>query len=269
MSDTHDLAVRLLRTYADVHTPEDADVARLARRLARSRAALPRPRGRPHRGIAVAALASAAAAVLVLGLVDRVEQTADEPSARPALHDFDAAHDHDRGVAAERSPVGPAVVTPAELPAASPALPAPIRRDVLRDADTSPRARTDVTPRATTEVDARAAVPGTTDGLAAEALAIRRIADAVRVGAIDAAARDLAAYHRAFPRGTLRDEAEALDAIVACRRGRSASARASAGRLLERRPDAAFARRVRDECELDLASNPTYRTESDPSEQPE
>lgn len=270
MSDTDDLAVRLLRTYADVHTPGDADVARLARRLARSRAVVPLPRARPRRGLAVVALASAAAAVLVLGLVDRVDRTPDESSARPGLHDFDGSQDRghdmagthrDDDMAGDRSPIAPAVIPAAELPphAAPPTLPAPIRGHGRHDADTRPPVRTDVEPPANPNAD----------GLAAEAAAIRGIAEAVRAGAIDAAARGLAAYHQAFPRGTLAAEAEALDAIVACRRGRSPSARAGAQRLLERHPDAAFGRRVRDECDLGPASNPTNRTEPPASEQPE
>lgn len=263
--DTDELAVRLLRTYADAHTPGDADVARLARRLARSRAALTPARIRPRRGIAVAALASAAAAVLILGWMDRFDRLPDASSTRPGLHDFDAADEHGHGIAGDRSPITPAVIPAAELPprGAPSALPAPIRAAARPDADARPRVRADVESPGPTDAD----------GLAAEAAAIRSIADAVRTGSIDAASRGLAAYHDAFPRGTLAAEAEALDVIVACRRARSPSARADAQRLLERHPDAAFGRRVRDECDLDHNpdpdSNPTKRTEPPASEQPE
>ena len=140
---------------------------------------------------------------------------------------------------------GPAAVT--EPPAAPPSPPvrpvpqAPVE-PVLQPAIQTPTKRVEPKPVAADAVDV-----GRKTDLGEETRLLRQVRGSIAQEAYDAAARQLEAYTLAFPDGALREDAQAYRVIVACKRGRSASALRSA--FARRYPGSPHTARIAAACE--------------------
>lgn len=89
---------------------------------------------------------------------------------------------------------------------------------------------------------------GEESSLAEEAGALGRAQAAIQGGRADAALEELAGYARRFPRGTLREEYEALRTIALCEAGRTREGRGEAQAFLRDRSGSALGDRVRRAC---------------------
>lgn len=88
------------------------------------------------------------------------------------------------------------------------------------------------------------------DELAAEAEALARAQAALAGGRPQEALAVLSEYARRFPRGVLREEHDALQAIALCASGGREEGKAAAAEFLRERAASALAERVRTACEV-------------------